>query len=96
MLTSALVLITLMPLQASPSGAAMLPLNKPLAVAAFIDSAQILGLPKFRLRDSSGNLYFANRSQLQEPAAALYRDSGTLIVTNQAKRKAYINSYVRR
>jgi len=54
-----------MPLQVSPSGAAMLPLNKPLAVAAFIDCAQILGLPKFRLRDSSGNLYFANRSQLQ-------------------------------
>jgi hypothetical protein len=96
MLTSALVLITLMPLQVSPRGAAMLPLNKPLAVAAFIDSAQILGLPKFRLRDSNGNLYFANRSQLQEPAAALYRDSGTLIVTNQAKRKAYINAYVRR
>jgi hypothetical protein len=74
----------------------MLPLNKPLAVAAFIDCAQILGLPKFRLRDSSGNLYFANRSQLQEPAAALYRDSGTLIVANQTTRKAYINSYVRR
>ena len=51
MLTSALVLITLMPLQVSPSGVAMLPLNKPLAVAAFIDGAQILGLPKFRLLD---------------------------------------------
>jgi hypothetical protein len=85
-----------MPLQVSPSGAAMLPLNKPLVVAAFIDSAQILGLPKFRLRDSSGNLYFANRAQLQESAAVLYRDSGTLIVTNQTKRKAYINAYVRR
>ena len=96
MLTSALVLITLMPLQISPSGAAMLPLNKPLAVAVFIDTAQILGLPKFRLRDSSGNLYFANRSQLQEPSAILYRDSGALIVSNQAKRKAYISNYVRR
>ena len=96
MLTSALVLITLMPLQVSPSGAAMLPLNKPLAVAAFIDGAQILGLPKFRLRDSSGNLYFANRSQLQEPAAALYRDSGVLLVGNQTKRKTYIHNYVRR
>jgi hypothetical protein len=85
-----------MPLQVSPSGAAMLPLNKPLAVAAFIDGAQILGLPKFRLRDSSGNLYFANRSQLQEPAAALYRDSGVLLVGNQTKRKGYINNYVRR
>ena len=93
---SSLVFMTLMPLQVSPSGAAMLPLNKPLAVAAFVDSAQILGLPKFRLRDSSGNLYFANRSQLQEPAAALYRDSGMLIVSNQTKRKAYINTYVRR
>ena len=74
----------------------MLPLNKPLAVAAFIDGAQILGLPKFRLRDSSGNLYFANRSQLQEPTALLYKDSGVLLVGNQTKRKGYINNYVRR
>lgn len=96
MLTSALVLITLMPLQVSPNGSAMLPLNQPLAVAAFIDCAQILGLPKFRLRDSNGNLYFANRSQLQEAAALLYRESGTLFVINQTKRKAYINTYVRR
>lgn len=96
MLTSALVLITLMPLQVSPSGAAMLPFNQPLAVGAFIDCAQILGLPKFRLRDPNGNLYFANRSQLQEPAALLYRDSGTLNISNQTKRKAYINTYVRR
>ena len=96
MLTSALVLITLMPLQVSPSGAAMLPLNKPLAVAAFIDSAQILGLPKFRLRDSSGNLYFAHRALLQEPAAVLYRDSGMMLVSYQTRRKAYINAYVRR
>jgi hypothetical protein len=74
----------------------MLPLNQPLAVAAFIDSAQILGLPKFRLRDSNGNLYFANRSQLHEPAAVLYRESGTLLMINQTKRKAFINAYVRR
>ena len=96
MLTSALVLFTLMPLQVSPSGADMLPLNKPLAVAAFIDSAQILGLPKFRLRDSNGNLYYANRSQLQEPAAILYRDSGMMLVSHQTRRKAYINAYIRR
>ena len=96
MLTSALVLVTLMPLQVSSSGAYMLPLNRPLTVAAFIDSAQILGLPKFCLRDSNGNLYFANRALLQEPAAVLYRDSGMLMVSHQNKRKAYINSYVRR
>lgn len=96
MLTSALVFITLMPLLVSPSGADMLPLNRPLAVTAFIDSAQILGLPKFRLRDSSGNPYFAHRALLQEPAAVLYRDSGLLMVSHQTKRKAYINSYVRR
>ena len=96
MLTSALVLITLMPLQVSPSGTAMLPLNRPLAVAAFIDSAQILGLPKFPLRDSSGNPYFAHRALLQEPAAVLYRDSGMMLVSYQTRRKAYINAYVRR
>jgi hypothetical protein len=74
----------------------MLPLNRPLAVAAFIDSAQILGLPKFPLRDSSGNLYFAHQTLLQEPAAALYRDSGMMLVSQQTRRKAYINAYVRR
>jgi len=96
MLTSALVLITLLPLQVSPSGAAMPPLNRPLVVAAFVDSAQILGLPKFRLRDSSGNPYFSHRALLQEPAAVLYKDSGMLMVSHQSKRKAFINSYVRR
>jgi hypothetical protein len=74
----------------------MLPLNKPLVVAAFVDSAQILGLPKFRLRDSSGNPYFSHRALLQEPAAVLYKDSGMLMVSHQSKRKAFINSYVRR
>ena len=95
MLTSALVFITLMPLLVSPSGADMLPLNKPLAVTAFIDSAQILGLPKFRLRDSSGNPYFANKAMLQEPLATIDQHAGVVFPIEVNRRKTYIQSYVR-
>lgn len=93
---SSLVIIALMPLQISPSGDYATVLNRPLAVAAVVDSAQILGLPKLRLRDSSGNPYIANQSVLYESAFVLNRDAGVLIVSNQARRKAFIQSYVRR
>ncbi|CAM3680665.1 hypothetical protein POAN111098_01725 [Polynucleobacter antarcticus] len=85
-----------MPLQISPSGDYATVLNRPLAVAAVVDSAQILGLPKLRLRDSRGNPYIANQSVLYESAFVLNRDAGVLIVSNQARRKAFIQSYVRR
>ena len=96
MLTSALVLITMLPLQVSPSGKNAIPFNRPMAVAVFVDSAKILGLPKFRLRDSSGNFYFANKTLLQEPLATVHNSAGILFSAEFNGRKAYIQTYLRR
>jgi hypothetical protein len=96
MLTSALVFITLMPLLVSPSGNSTVPISKPLAVAAFVDSAKILGLPKLKLRDSNGNLYSPYKTMMQEPYALVHQQAGMPMVSGLTLRKAYINSYVRR
>ncbi|MBU3594594.1 hypothetical protein ICN42_10885 [Polynucleobacter sp. 71A-WALBACH] len=95
MLTSALVLITMLPLQVSPSGKSSLLISRPLAVAVFVDSARILGLPKFRLRDGNGNIYNPHKAMIQEPLALIHQHAGMLIVSDVTARKAYINSYVR-
>jgi hypothetical protein len=96
MLTSALVVFSLMPLQVSPGGNFSTPLGTPLAVAAFVDTAKILGLPKFRLRDSSGNPYLPDKALLQEPLATVNDHAGIIFTGEVNKRKAYIRSYVRR
>ena len=96
MLISALVLITILPLQVSPSGKNAISLNRPLAVAVFLDSAKILGLPKFKLRDSSGNRYQPEKILLQEPLAVLQQNAGLINASNENPRKTYIQSYVRR
>lgn len=93
---STLVLIALIPLQVSPTGNSTVPISKPLAVAAFVDSAKILGLPKFKLRDAKGNLYSPYRAMLQEPSAIVHQHAGVPMVSEVTMRKAYINSYVRR
>ena len=93
---STLVFITLMPLQISPGGNSPAPISRPLAVAAFVDSAKILGLPKFKLRDAKGNLYFPYKAMMQEPLAIVQQHAGMPIVNDVTIRKAYINSYVRR
>lgn len=93
---SALVFITILPLQVSPSGQSAVPLSKPLAVAAFVDSARILGLPKLKLRDSKGNLYSPYRAMMQEPSAIVLQHAGMPMVSDVTLRKAYIQSYVKR
>lgn len=92
---ASLVLITLMPLQVSPTGKSLVPISKPLAVAAFIDSAKILGLPKFKLRDSNGNLHSQYRVMMHEPYALVHQHAGQPMVSEVTARKAYINHYVR-
>ena len=96
MLTSALVLITLIPLQISPKGNLQASLNKPLAVAAFIDTAKILGLPKFKLRGRNGNPYLPDKALMQEPLATIHDHAGIVFSSEASKRRAYIQSYVRR
>jgi len=93
---STLVFITLMPLQVSPTGKSGVPLSRPLAVAAFVDSARILGLPKLKLRDGNGNLYIANKAMMHEPMAMVHQYAGMPMVSDISVRKAYINSFVRR
>jgi hypothetical protein len=90
-----LVFITLMPLQLSPTGKSVVSISRPLAVAAFIDTAKILGLPKFRLRDSNGNPYLSDKALLQEPLATVHDQAGIIFKSEVNKRKAYIQSYVR-
>jgi len=95
---SSLILITFLPLQVSPSGKSTLPLSRPLAVAAFIDTAKILGLPKMRLRDSNGNLYIPHKVMMNEPYALVHQSAGMPMpnVSDLTVRKAYIQSYVKR
>lgn len=95
MLTSALVLITLMPLQVSPTGKSMIPLGTPIAVGVFVDTAKILGFPELRLRDSRGNLYVANKTLLEEPLAIINNQAGITHISALNKRKAHIVSYVK-
>lgn len=96
MLTSALVLMTLLPLQVSPSAAPELGLDKPVIVAAVVDCARILGLPKLKLRDGSGNRYLPEKIILQEPLAVIQMSSGGLYFSQPTIRKAYIQSYIKR
>jgi hypothetical protein len=93
---SSFILISLMPLQISPGGKSTIPLNTPLAVVAFVDTAKILGLPKFRLRDSNGNPYLPDKALLQEPLAIVHDQAGVIFTSEVNKRKAYILSYVKR
>ena len=93
---STLVFITLMPLQVSPGGNSPVPISKPLAVAAFVDSAKILGLPKLKLRDGNGKLYSPYKAMMHEPYALVHQHAGMPMVSEVSMRRAYINSYVRR
>jgi hypothetical protein len=93
---STLVFFTLMPLQVSPTGQSTVPLSRPLVVAAYVDTAKILGLPKFKLRDSKGNIYSPYKAMMQEPSAIVLQHAGMPMVSDITMRKAYIQSYVKR
>ena len=93
---STLVFFTFMPLQVSPTGKSAVLLSRPLAVAAYVDTSKILGLPKFKLRDGNGNPYMPEKILLQEPLAMIYDSAGIIFSSEVNKRKAYIQSYVRR
>jgi hypothetical protein len=95
MLTSALVLITILPLQLSPSGRNVIPLNRPLAVSVFVDSAKIIGLPRLKLRDSNGNRYIPNKAMMFEPAALVHQQAGTA-GERINPRRAFIQGYLKR
>jgi hypothetical protein len=93
---SALVFMTLLPLNASVSDRPQLLLDRPLSVSAFVDTAKILGLPKLKLRDSNGHRYFPERILMQEPMAIIEVSSGGMYFSQLSVRKAYIQSYMKR
>lgn len=96
MLTSALVFMTILPLQINPSSKSAHVLHRPLMVAAVVDCARILGLPKLKLRDGNGNRYQAEKIIMQEPLAILQASSDQIAFSQTGARKAYIQSYVKR
>ena len=85
-----------MPLQVSPAGKSGVPLSTPIAVSAYVDASRLLGLPKFRLRDSSGNPYLSDKALLQEPLATVHEYAGIKYASEVSNRKTFILSYVRR
>jgi hypothetical protein len=93
---SALVFATLMPLQITSGRQSYAILSRPLAIAVYVDCSKILGLPKFRLRDSRGNPYIADKALLQEPLAVINDSAGVIFPAEINKRKLYLQSYVRR
>jgi hypothetical protein len=97
MIASAILMTLVLPLQiASHSGGTGQ--FKPFFVTrSFVDCAQILGLPKFKLRDANGNPYIPDKVLAQEPMAMIY-SSSYFVVSEVAvsNRKKYIMSYVRR
>jgi hypothetical protein len=93
---SSLIFITFLPLQVSPTDKSTVPISRPLAVAAFVDAAKILGLPKLKLRDAKGNLYSPYKALMNEPYALVHEQAGMPMISDVTMRKAYIQSYVKR
>ncbi|QWE09841.1 hypothetical protein [Polynucleobacter sp. es-EL-1] len=93
---SAFVFVTLLPWQVNGLSYPRYPLQKPLLVAAVVDSARIIGLPKLKLRDSRGNRYYAEKTIMQEPIAVIQASSDQMLISRDSLRKTYIQSYVRR
>ena len=96
MLTSALVIMTILPLQINPGSKLAHVLDRPLMVAAVVDCARILGLPKLKLRDSNSSRYQAEKIIMQEPLAILQTSSDQMAFNQTGLRKVYIQSYVLR
>jgi hypothetical protein len=97
MIASAILMTLVLPLQIAmyPGGKGQF---KPFFVtSSFVDCAQILGFPKFKLRDANGNPYIPDKVLAQEPMAMIY-SSSHFVVSEVAvsNRKKYIMSYVRR
>lgn len=96
MLISALILATIIPFELTPKDAVAPPLDRPIAVAAFVDSAKIAGLPRLKLRDSDGNRYIPNKAMRFEPAALIHLHAGTVVEEKTHSRRAFIQGYLKR
>ena len=95
MLTSALLLATILPFEITSKEAIAPSMSRPVTVAAFVDTAKILGLPRLKLRDSNGNRYIPNKAMAFESAALVNQQAGTAIEEINPRR-AFIQGYLRR
>lgn len=93
---SAFIFVTLLPWQVNGISSSSRSLQKPLLVAAVVDGARIMGLPKLKLRDSRGNRYYAEKTIMQEPIAVIQASSDQILINRDSLRKAYIQSYIKR
>jgi hypothetical protein len=95
MLTSALLLSTILPFEVTPKDALAPSLARPVTVAAFVDSAKILGLPRLKLRDAIGNRYIPNKAMMFEPTALVHQQAGTA-GERVNPRRDFIQGYLKR
>lgn len=95
MLTSALLFATILPFEITQKNAIAPSLNQPVTVAAFVDSAKILGLPRLKLRDASGNRYIPNKAMIFEPFTLVHQQAGIVTGGKINPRRAFIQSYLR-
>jgi hypothetical protein len=95
MLTSALLIATILPFEITPKEAIAPSLVRPVTVAAFVDTAKILGLPRLKLRDSNGNRYIPNKAMAFEPAALVNQQALTASEKTNPRR-AFIQGYLKK
>jgi hypothetical protein len=95
MLTSALLIATILPFEITPKEAIAPSLVRPVTVAAFVDTAKILGLPRLKLRDSNGNRYIPNKAMAFEPAALVNQQALTASEKINPRR-AFIQGYLKK
>jgi len=96
MISGAVLMTLVLPLQIATHSGHPRPMNPFFIAGSIIDCAKILGFPKFKLRDSNGNPYLAEKILLQEPLAMVHDSAGITFPSEINRRKAYIQSYVRR
>ena len=96
MISGAILISIWLPMQVSGHSHQVGRVSPFFLVGAVVDSAQILGLPRFKLRDSNGNPYLKDKVLMQEPLALVNESAGMVFASEVNTRKAYILSYVRR
>lgn len=96
MISGVILMAIVLPMQVAIHADSTVKPNPFFMVGAFVDCAQILGLPKFRLRDSNGSLYRADKVLAQESLAAVNTSAGISPQGELNQKMRYIQTYVRK
>lgn len=84
MIVSALVLSVILPLQIQNGALGQIRLSRPVFLGAGVYMAQLIGLPRLRLRTTNGRPYIPNKAFLEEPLSILYAESGQILGQKKA------------